>query len=160
MVAVNSVSDTKFVARSLPFQRSTEPGTNPEPVMVICVLPEPAGIASGATAVSTGAGFGAAPSSATLTITAFDTPPPGGGVNTVTAKSPSTAMSDAGIAACSVVESTYVVGLSAPFQRTTEPGTKLPPSTSNVKPGPPTVTLAGVAEEIDGTPVSPDRSTQ
>ena len=68
-------------------------------------------------------------------VRALDTAPPG--FRTVTEALPATAISAAGIAAVSWVALTKVVVRFAPFQRTTEPLTKLLPFTVSVKAGPP-----------------------
>ena len=59
-------------------------------------------------------------------------PPPGAGANTVTCATPSDATSAAGIVAVSWPALTYVVGRSAPFQRTIDDEAKLPPFTVSV----------------------------
>ncbi len=53
-------------------------------------------------------------------------------------------MSEAGIAAVNWVEETNVVVRSDPFQRTTEPVTKLLPLTVRVKAVPPALAVAGL----------------
>src|SRR4030042_2052634 len=67
----------------------------------------------------------------------LEVPPPGVGLKTVTLAVPAVAMSAARIEAVTCVELTYVVVRSVPFQRTTEPLTKLVPLTVRVKPAPP-----------------------
>ena len=57
----------------------------------------------------------------TANDTAFDAPPPGAGLNTVTLAVPAVAMSANVIAAVSCVPLTYVVVRFSPFQRTTAP---------------------------------------
>src|SRR5712691_2003383 len=59
----------------------------------------------------------------TVNGTAAEVPPPGAGEKTVTCAVPLTARSVAGIAACSCVLLTNVVGRSAPFHRTTDAAT-------------------------------------
>src|SRR5207248_7057160 len=103
------------------FQRTTEPGTKLVPVTVSVNCAPPATTDAGASPVVVGAGF------AIVKVCAFDVPPPGASVNTVTGAVPAVAMSGAEIVAVSCVADTYVVARTAPFQRTTEPGTKLVP---------------------------------
>jgi len=83
--------------------------------------------------------------------TEFDVPPPGGGLNTVTCAVPTSRMSVAGIAALTSVGDTYVVGRSAPFQRTTDVVTNLVPVTVSVNPSPPRLADGGLMLVIVGT---------
>ena len=68
---------------------------------------------------------------------AFEVPPPGAGVTTVTGTLPGVTMSLAGIAAVTWPALTNVVVRATPFQRTSEVPTKLLPFTVSVKRGPP-----------------------
>src|SRR3990172_2694501 len=77
---------------------------------------------------------------------AFEIPPPGAGLKTVTCAVPVVATSLAGMDAWSCVALTKVVVRSAPFQRTTEDEMKLLPVTVRVKAGPPAVALLGERE--------------
>src|SRR5258708_2049878 len=79
----------------------------------------------------------------TVKVCAVEVPPPGAGLNTVTCDVPAAAMSLAGIAAVSWVELTDVVIRFAPFQRTTEPFTKLLPFTVKVNAAPPAIAPPG-----------------
>ena len=81
-----------------------------------------------------------------------DSPPPGGGLFTVTCAVPIAAISLAGIAACSCVALTKVVVRSAPFQRTTDEARKLLPMTVSVKAVPPTFAEAGDSDVTAGPP--------
>ena len=87
---------------------------------------------------------------AIVKVWAFDVPPPGAGVNTVTAAVPATPRSAAGIAAVTCVVETNVVARAAPFQRTTELGTKFVPLTVSVRPGPPAAAEAGLSPVVAG----------
>src|SRR5262245_63737680 len=78
--------------------------------------------------------------------TAFDGPPPGAGVTTVTGTLPCVTMSLAGIAAVTWPAFTNVVVRGAPFQWTWEVPTKLLPFTVSVKPPPPAGVLVGTSE--------------
>jgi hypothetical protein len=66
-------------------------------------------------------------------VFAFEVPPPGAGVNTMTWTVPATAISEAGIAALNRVEETKVVVRFAPFHNTTEPLIKPLPLMVRVK---------------------------
>ena len=77
-------------------------------------------------------------------VRALETAPPG--FSTVTEALPAAAMSAAVIAAVRWVALTKVVVRFAPFQRTTEPLTKLLPFTVSVKAGPPAAALLGESE--------------
>src|SRR5262249_35509468 len=78
-----------------------------------------------------------------VNVTGFDSPPPAGGVKTVTVALPTLAMSSTGIAAVSCVLLPNEVGRAAPFQRTTESETKFCPVTVKVNAGPPACALLG-----------------
>ena len=93
----------------------------------------PAGVLVGASEVSAGTEFAAA---VMVNVTAFEVPPPGAGVTTVTGAIPWVTMSLAGIAAVTWPAFTNVVVRAAPFQRTWEVPTKLLPFTVSVKPAP------------------------
>ena len=73
---------------------------------------------------------------------------------TVTDAVPAAAMSVAGIAAVSWLALTKLVVRSTPFQRTTEPLTKLLPFTVSVKACPPAAALLG-EREVNVGPVGP-----
>src|SRR5262249_29283641 len=74
-----------------------------------------------------------------MKLSAFETPPPGAGFETVTLAVPAVAMSPAEIAAVNCVLLINVVGLSTPFHLTTEALTKSVPVTVRVKAAPPAV---------------------
>src|SRR5215471_16950656 len=74
----------------------------------------------------------------------FDTPPPGAGLNTVTAAMPAVPRSVDGICASNCELLTYVVGRSWPFHRTFDPVTNPVPATDRVNWAPPTGANAGV----------------
>src|SRR5207253_833627 len=84
-------------------------------------------------------------------VCAFDVPPPGAGLKTVTCAVPAVARSVAEIVAVSCVADANVVGRSAPFQRTTEPVMKLVPVTVSVNAGPPAVTVVGLSPAVVGS---------
>ncbi len=79
-----------------------------------------------------------------MKVWAFEVPPPGVGLNTVTWAVPAVAMSAAVIAAVNWVEETKVVVRFDPFQRTTDLATKLLPLTVSVKAGPPAAAEEGL----------------
>ena len=70
----------------------------------------------------------------TLRLTVLEIPP--SGLNTVMAAMPGSTIRDAGTTAVNWVLFTKVVVWASPFQRTTEPATKLLPLTVRVKGGP------------------------
>src|SRR5438309_294112 len=86
-----------------------------------------------------------------VNVWAFETPPPGVGLNTVTCAVPPVTMSAATIAAVNCVADTNVVVRLAPFQRTTAPVTKFEPFTVSVNPAPPAGAVAGLSPVVDGT---------
>src|SRR5438105_4311334 len=88
---------------------------------------------------------------AIVNVLAFETLP--SGFATMTSALPAAAISEAAIEAVSCVALTNVVVRALPFQRTTEPLTKLPPFTVNVKAGLPAVALLGDSDvKLGGTP--------
>src|SRR5690606_15078293 len=130
IVARSSVADTYVVARAAPFHNTCDSGTNPWPVTVSVNCAPPATAVVGDNASSTGTGL---PVSASIVnVTAFDSPPPGAGLTTVTLAVPAAATSKAPIDARSSVGDTYVVERTAPFHNTCEPGTKPCPVTVSV----------------------------
>src|SRR2546425_187055 len=145
MAACNSVLVTNVVARFDPFQCTTEFETNCEPVAVKVKSPPPAKALLGAIKLKVGAGL------LMVKVNAFDVPPPGEGLKTVTWKVPLTAMSLAEIVAVSWLLLTNVVVRSALFQRTTEPEMKPVPVTISVKAASPAAVLFGESETICGT---------
>ena len=86
-----------------------------------------------------------------VNVTAFDVPPPGAGLNTVTLAVPAAAMSLAGIDAVNCAALTKVVARSDPFHRTAESATKFVPITVNVKAEPPAVAEDGFKLLVAGT---------
>src|SRR5690606_7246905 len=120
IAAVNRVADTNVVDLAAPFQRTTEPGTNPEPSTVSVKGPSPAATDAGDRLVTIGTGFDGGVIS---NVSPLDKPPPGAGFDTMTDALPIAVTSDAGIAAVNRVDDTNVVGRSAPFQSTVEPDT-------------------------------------
>ena len=89
----------------------------------------------------------------TAKATAFDSPPPGGGLKTVMFTVPSEARSLAEIVAVKFVEFTKLVGRLDPFHRTIEAPIKLEPLTVRVNPAVPITALDGEREVIIGTAV-------
>ena len=102
----------------------------------------------GASEVSAGTGFAGA---LMVNVSAFEVPPPGAGVTTVTGALPCVTMSLAGIAAVSWPAFTNVVVRAAPFQRTSEVATKLLPFTVSVNAAPPAAALVGASDVSAGT---------
>ena len=79
-----------------------------------------------------------------------DVPPPGEGLKTVTVALPAAAISDAGMAAASVVLLTKEVVRAFPPQRTTELLMKLEPFSVSVNADPPTVAELGAIPDRTG----------
>src|SRR3989344_1012046 len=96
------------------------------------------------------AGMGV-PGAKVVKVTAFDTPPPGPGLNTVMASVSGETMSEAGMLAVSWVLEIKLVVLMAPSNRTSEPDMKLVPFTVRVNPGSPAVLDEGDMLTIVGT---------
>src|SRR6516225_9300722 len=83
-------------------------------------------------------------------FTAFDVPPPGAGLVTVTGTVRGEATAAAGMAAVNCVELTSVVAGVVPPKLTTEAATKFVPLTVRVKPAPPAAALVGEIVAIVG----------
>jgi hypothetical protein len=83
-------------------------------------------------------------------VAAFDVPPPGVGLKTVTLAVPADAISEARMEAVSRVEERYVVVLACPFHWTVELDSKLLPVTVRVKAEPPAVVEEGEIPDNDG----------
>src|SRR5579859_1397074 len=143
---------TNTVGRLRPFSCPTEPWIKFCPVMVICksLLAAPwLNTHTGLMLVSDGTAL--LPGCATVNDTAFDVPPPGPPVNTVTLETPGWLTSDCAMATCRCPLLTKVVARLAPFQRTVEPLIKPAPYTSSVSPLPPDSWPCGVILVMDGT---------
>ena len=87
---------------------------------------------------------------AIVKVCAFEVPPPGAGVTTVTAAVPAVAMSAAVMAAVSRVALTKVVIRAFPFQFTVELAVKLAPLTVKVNAAPPATAMFGLIELVVG----------
>jgi hypothetical protein len=85
-----------------------------------------------------------------LKFSAFEVPPPGAGLVTITAAMPAEAMAAAGMAAVNCVELTNVVLLAVPPKLTVEAATKFVPLIVSVRAAPPATTLFGEIVVIVG----------
>ena len=127
-----------------PFQRTLEPMTKPVPLTVRVNAALPALAEVGEMLEVVGAGL------LKVKVWAFEVPPPGAALNTVTEAVPATARSAAVIAAVNLVEETKVVLRLVPFQFTLEPATKPEPLTVSVKAAPPAVPVVGLTLVVAG----------
>src|SRR4029450_6337509 len=109
----------------------------------------PAGAEAGPSVSIDGTGFW--PGAVIVNGSAFDVPPPGVGLTTVTLAVPAAAMSAAPIWAVSLVLFTKLVGRALPAHCTTEPGIKPSPLTVSVKAAPPACAEAGARLSSAGT---------
>src|SRR2546426_952605 len=147
MAVESCVAETYVVARSAPFQRTTELVTRFVPVTV-SVKPGPPAVAEvGVNPVEVGTGLLAA---VIVNVCGLDVPPPGAGLKIVTCAVPAAAISAAEIAAESCVAETYVVARSVPFQRTTELVTRFGPVTGRVTAARPATADAGLSPVVVG----------
>ena len=78
-----------MVWRGLPFQRTSEPGTNPDPFTVSVNAGPPTSAEVGLIVLIRGSGLALG---VIVNVDAFDSPPPGEGLNTVTAAEPTAAI--------------------------------------------------------------------
>ena len=150
ITAFSWVALTNVVARSFPFQRTTEPVTKLEPFTVIVRSGPPVAALAGVNDVKAGAGLLPA-GTLTTKVCMAEVPPPGPGVTTVTCALPAAAMSLAGIAAVNCVALPNVVVRFVPFHCTLEELKKFEPVTVRVKAPPPALALAGAIEDRVGT---------
>ena len=148
IAAVNWVADRYVVVRLDPFHCTTEPLMKLLPLTVRVKAEPPAVADEGLMLVVAGTGLAAA---FIVKVWAFEVPPPGAGLNTVTEAVPAVAMSAAVIAAVNWVADRYVVVRLDPFHCTTEPLTKLLPLTVRVKAEPPGAAEVGLMLVVAGT---------
>src|SRR5438128_3535801 len=146
--AVSCEDATNVVVRLAPFHRTTEPPTKFVPFTVSVNAAAPAAADAGLRLVVVGTGFGA---EEMVNVCAFDVPPPGAGLNTITDAVPTVAMSLAGIAAVNRDDEPNVVVRLAPFHRTTDPVTKFVPFTVSVNAAPPAAAELGLTPVVVGT---------
>src|SRR5262245_18528859 len=144
--AVKELSPLKVVGRSSPLNRTREETAKFTPRTCNGIEPPPATSACGESRLIAGSGFVAD----MLNDVAFDTPPAGSGLKTVTFAFPAVCKSEAGISAASKTGLTKVVGRLLPFHCTTDPLTNPPPFTRSVKTVP-MAALFGEIEEIVGS---------
>ena len=140
-----------MVVRFEPFHLTTELEMKLVP-FTVRVKPAPPAVAElGLRLVVVGTGL-----SGTLIVKvwAFEVPPPGAGLKTVTLAVPAVAMSAARIDAVSCVALTYVVVRFVPFHLTTELEMKFVPFTVTVKPAPPAVADEGLRLVVVGKGLS------
>src|SRR5450432_67557 len=144
-VAVTLVLLTNVVVRLPPFHFTTLPCTKLVPFTVRVNDAPPAVALLGESEVAVGTGL--------LMMKFFEceVPPPGAGFITVTSTVPALAMSEAVIAAVSVVLLTKVVGRAEPFHCTTEVETNFVPVTVRVNAESPAVMLLGESDVSVGT---------
>ena len=90
-----------------------------------------------------------------MKFTAFEVPPPGARLVTVTAAVPAEAMAAAGMAAVNCVELRDVVATAVPPNLTIEPATKFVPLIVSVKAAPPATALFGEILVIVGVGLDP-----
>src|SRR5205823_2449251 len=118
MDAVNCDAETNIVVRSAPFHRTTdEPAENGRPLRGDVNSAPPAGADAGVMLVVVGTELGDVE---VVNGWAFEVPPPGAGLNTVTDAVPAVTRSVAGMDAVSCDAETNIVVRSAPFHRTTD----------------------------------------
>jgi hypothetical protein len=143
--AVNCVAFTNVVVRLPPFHCTTEVLMKLPPFTVNVNAGLPAITEFGTSEPSDGTGV------VTVKVTAFDVPPPGVGLTTLTKSRFAVKISAAVIAAVNVVAFTNVVTRGLPFHCTAELLTKPLPFTVNVNPGEPALIEFGEIEVIPGT---------
>ena len=110
IVAVNTSTDPKFVARATPLTCMTEFVEKLKPLAVSVKPAPPAAIEVGLIETRLGTGVGVI-----VSVWPADVPPPGAGVNTVIVAVPGVASSDARNCPVIKVELIKFVALAAPF---------------------------------------------
>ena len=128
--------------RPFPFHSKLEEETKFVPVTVSVKPALPATRAFGFSVLTVGTGLSIA------NVNGVEVPPPGAGLETVTAPVPAVAMSAAVMFACKLVLETNVVVRALPFHSTVELEMKLDPVTINVKAAPPAVVELGFKDPI------------
>jgi len=146
IAAVNCELLINVVVRFEPFHCTVELPTKLVPFTVSVKAGPPAVALFGLRVVTVGAG-----PEVIGKFCAFDVPPPGPGLTTVTLAVPAVAMSAAAIAAVNCVAEINVVVRFDPFHCTVDVVRKLLPVTVNVNAAPPAVALAGLRLLIEGT---------
>ena len=101
--------------------------------------------------METSVGIGLFPAEVMVNVNAFEVPPPGAGLTTVTAAVPAMATSDALTVAVNFSPLTKVVASAEPFQLMVEEAMKFVPFTVRLNAAAPVVTLAGEREVVVGT---------
>src|SRR5207237_728186 len=129
-----------------------ELGTRFVPVTVSVNAGPPATAEDGFSPVAVGTGLLGA---VMVNVSALDVPRPGERWIGVAWAVPAAAMSPAAMAAVSCVADTCVVARAAPFQRTTELGTRFVPVTVSVNAGPPATAEDGLSPVAVGTGLLP-----
>jgi hypothetical protein len=139
MAVVNCVALTNVVAGAVPPKLTIEAATKFVP-LIVSVKPStlPAMALFGETVVIVGTGFGPL---VMVKFTAFEVPPPGAGLVTVTAAVAAEAMAAAGMVAVNCVELTNVVLHAVAPKLTIEAATKFVPLTVSVKATPSAMAL-------------------
>ena len=140
------VLSTYAVGRSAPFHRAIDPAVKFLPWMVRLNEPPRAAVLVGAMLEIVGSVPGA-----TAISSAFDSPPPGDGLNTEIIAFPGDAISRGRTTAVSCESFTKLVTRSEPFQRTMELATKFDPITVRVTGAPPDMIGLGRRLETAGT---------
>ena len=143
---------TDTVGRSLPFHRTTELDTKPEPATAKVKDGPPTRAALGEIKLIVGMGLFPL---VMVKFAAFEVPPPGAELVTVTAAVPAVAMAAAGMAAVNCVALTNVVVRAVPPKLTVEAATKFVPLTVSVKAAPPATALFGEIVVIVGVGLDP-----
>src|SRR5712691_4962441 len=146
--AATCADETNVVVRLTPFHRTIDPTTKFVPFTVSVNAGPPAGADAGLSPVVVGSGLGA---EEMVKVCAFDVPPPGAGLNTVTDAVPIVAMSPLGIDAVNRADETNIVVRLAPFHRTTDPLMKFVPFTVSVNAAPPAGADVGFSPVVIGT---------
>ncbi len=139
--AESEVPETKAVARVLPFHRTCEPETKPEPFTVRVKAGASATTLEGDRDLSVGAGLG---TGLMVKLSAAEVPPPGAAVLTVTLAVPVLLRSEAGTWACRLVAELNVVVRATPFHSMTDAGTRPLPEATMVRAEAPAVLVLGL----------------
>lgn len=142
---VNWVLLTNVVARATPSSWITEEATNPLPVTVTVNLSVPPLVTvEGETVIAPGAGF------TTENVAADEVPPPGVGLNAVTASEPTVARSSMVRDTVARIALVKVVDRAAPFTRTTVPLMNPVPATLTFVAADPTTAVEGFIPAMVG----------
>ena len=144
-VTVMVVLETEMIVSGTPLKSTVEEALKLVPLTVSVKDDPPAVVEVGLIDDKVGTGL------LTVSVCAFEVPPPGAGFTTVIKSDPPTVISDAGTVTVMVVLETEMIVSGTPLKSTVEEALKLVPLTVSVKDDPPAVVEVGLIDDKVGT---------